>query len=144
MIPDTATIRGTVRTFDPDIQDMVETRLIETAKHTAQALGCTARVDYQRRYPATINSPAESEIALAAAAKVVGKDQVDTNPEPSMASEDFAFMLNAKPGCYIWVGNGPTDGNRLLHNAAYDFNDDAIIHGVRYWISLVNEALSQA
>lgn len=143
VIPNTATIRGTVRTFDPDIQDVIEARLVDTAKHTAQALGCDARVNYQRRYPATINSPAESEIALSVASKIVGADQVDTNPEPSMASEDFAFMLNVKPGCYIWLGNGPTDGDRLLHNAAYDFNDDAITHGVSYWIALVKEALSR-
>ncbi|OSQ29599.1 M20 aminoacylase family protein [Thalassospira sp. MCCC 1A03138] len=142
VIPDTATIRGTVRTFAPDIQDLVEERLKTVADATARAFDCTARVMYQRRYPATINSEGETAIAFAAASRVVGADQIDQNPEPSMASEDFAFMLNAKPGSYVWLGNGPTDGNCLLHNAAYDFNDDAIPYGVSYWISLVEECLS--
>ena len=142
VIPDTATIRGTVRTFAPDIQDLVEERLKTVADATARAFDCTARVMYQRRSPATINSEAETGIAFAAASRVVGADQIDQNPEPSMASEDFAFMLNAKPGNYVWLGNGPTDGNCLLHNAAYDFNDDAIPYGVSYWISLVEECLS--
>ncbi len=142
VIPDTATIRGTVRTFAPDIQDLVEARLKTVADATAKAFDCTARVMYQRRYPATINSDAETGIAHAAAAKVVGLANIDTNPEPSMASEDFAFMLNEKPGSYVWLGNGPTDGNCLLHNAAYDFNDAAIPYGVSYWISLVMECLS--
>ncbi|KEO59572.1 amidohydrolase [Thalassospira permensis NBRC 106175] len=142
VIPDTATIRGTVRTFAPDIQDLVEDRLKTVADATARAFDCTARVMYQRRYPATINSEAETAIAFTAASRVVGADQIDQNPEPSMASEDFAFMLNAKPGSYVWLGNGPTDGNCLLHNAAYDFNDAAIPYGVSYWISLVEECLS--
>ena len=142
VIPATATIRGTVRTFAPDIQDLVEDRLKTVADATAKAFDCTARVMYQRRYPATINSEAETAIAFAAASRVVGADQIDQNPEPSMASEDFAFMLNAKPGSYVWLGNGPTDGNCLLHNAAYDFNDAAIPYGVSYWISLVEECLS--
>lgn len=142
VIPDTATIRGTVRTFDPAVQDMIEERLKKTVQSTAQAFECQARVSYQRRYPATLNSTAETAIAQRAAARVVGAEQIDTNPEPSMASEDFAFMLNTKPGSYVWLGNGSTEGNCLLHNAAYDFNDAAIVHGVSYWIALVEEYLA--
>tara|TARA_R110000796_G_scaffold11478_1_gene38075 strand:- start:66033 stop:67223 length:1191 start_codon:yes stop_codon:yes gene_type:complete len=142
VIPDTATIRGTVRTFDPAIQDMIEKRLATVAKSTANAFDCQARVSYQRRYPATINSEAQTGIAQAAAAKVIGLQNIDTNPEPSMASEDFAFMLNTKPGSYVWLGNGPTDGNCLLHNATYNFNDDAIPYGVTFWIALTEEYLS--
>ena len=142
VIPETATIRGTVRTFAPAVQDMVEERLKKVADATAHAFDCTARVMYQRRYPATLNSAAETAIACEAAAQVVGADQIDTSPEPSMASEDFAFMLNAKPGSYVWLGNGPTDGNCLLHNSAYNFNDAAIPYGVSYWISLVKQSLA--
>ncbi len=142
VIPDTATIRGTVRTFDPAIQDLVEERLKSVAEATAKAFDCTARVMYQRRYPATINSEAETRIAQAAATRLVGAENVDPNPESSMASEDFAFMLNEKPGSYVLLGNGPTDGNCLLHNAAYDFNDDAIVYGVSYWLTLVDEYLN--
>jgi hippurate hydrolase len=142
VIPDTATIRGTVRTFSPAVQDLVEERLKAVAKATAEAFGCSARVMYQRRYPATINSDAETAIAQAAANRVVGPENVDPDPESSMASEDFAFMLNEKPGSYVLLGNGPTDGNRLLHNAAYDFNDEAIPYGVTYWITLVDEYLA--
>jgi hippurate hydrolase len=141
VIPDTATIRGTVRTFAAAVQDMIEERLKTVADATARAFDCSARVMYQRRYPATINSEAETAIAFDAAARVVGTDHIDASPEPSMASEDFAFMLNVKPGSYVWLGNGPTDGNCLLHNAAYDFNDAAIPYGVSYWVSLVKQSL---
>jgi len=144
VIPDTATIRGTVRTFSPVIQDLVEERLKTVVNATAEAFGCSARVMYQRRYPATINSESETAIAQAAAYRTVGEGKVDPNPESSMASEDFAFMLNAKPGSYVLLGNGPTDGNCLLHNAAYNFNDDAIPYGVTYWITLVDEYLGSA
>ncbi|RCK26631.1 peptidase M20 [Thalassospira profundimaris] len=144
VIPDSATIRGTVRTFSPVIQDLVEERLKTVVNATAEAFGCSARVMYQRRYPATINSEVETAIAQVAAHRTVGEDKVDPNPESSMASEDFAFMLNAKPGSYVLLGNGPTDGNCLLHNAAYNFNDDAIPYGVTYWITLVDEYLGSA
>ncbi|WP_417804671.1 M20 aminoacylase family protein [Thalassospira lucentensis] len=142
VIPDTATIRGTVRTFDPAIQDMIEERLKTVVHSTAAAFDCKAKVSYQRRYPATINTEAETGIAQAAATKVVGAQNIDTDPESSMASEDFAFMLNEKPGSYVWLGNGPTDGNCMLHNAAYNFNDDATPYGVTYWVALVHEHLS--
>ncbi|MFH1807086.1 MAG: M20 aminoacylase family protein [Pseudomonadota bacterium] len=140
VIPSTATIRGTVRTFSASVQDAVEQRLKNLATHTASAFDCAATITYQRRYPATINDAGATATALAAARKVVGADHVDTAPEPSMASEDFAFMLEKVPGSYVWMGNGPTDGNCLLHNAAYDFNDDALPVGVSYWIALVQGA----
>ncbi|MDP2697369.1 M20 aminoacylase family protein [Thalassospira sp.] len=140
VIPSTATIRGTVRTFAAHVQDAVEQRLKDMATHTARAFDCTATITYQRRYPATINDAGATATALDAAQKIVGADHIDTAPEPSMASEDFAFMLEKVPGSYVWMGNGPTDGDCLLHNAAYDFNDDALPVGVSYWIALVQGA----
>ena len=85
-----------------------------------------ATLRYERRYPATINTPEETRHALAAATALVGADNVDTDPMPSMGSEDFAFMLQAKPGCYVWLGGGRGPGTPNLHNPHYDFNDEAI------------------
>jgi hippurate hydrolase len=101
----------------------------------------TATLRYERRYPATVNSEAETAHALAAAAAVVGRDKVDTDPMPSMGSEDFAFMLQAKPGCYVWLGTGKGPDTPNLHNPRYDFNDDAIAIGSSYWVTLAEQQL---
>ena len=101
----------------------------------------SATLRYERRYPATVNSPDETAHAIAAATAVVGRDRVDTDPMPSMGSEDFAFMLQAKPGCYVWLGTGQGPDTANLHNPRYDFNDDALAIGTSYWVTLAEQQL---
>lgn len=141
VIPETAMLRGTVRTFRADSQDRVETALKRHAAAICAAHGATATVRYERRYPSTINTPTETEWSAAAAVAVAGKAQVDREPTPCMGSEDFSFMLQKCPGSYIWAGNGPADGNRTLHNPHYDFNDQLLPVGASYWSRLVEQLL---
>ena len=137
VIPGDVMLRGTVRTFRTGVQELVETRLRQIVEGVAMALGCTAFVDYQRRYPATVNTPRETAFAAQVASEISGADQVDARTTPCMGSEDFAFMLQERPGCYIWAGNGSADNGRLLHNAHYDFNDELLPIGASYWARLV-------
>lgn len=101
------------------------------------AFGATGTLRYERRYPATVNSVRETEWAARVATDVVGEENVELDPQPCMGGEDFAFMLQECPGSYIWAGNGPVDGGRVLHNARYDFNDDLLPIGASYWARLV-------
>ena len=122
VIPNEVVLRGTVRSFKPEVQDTIEQRLRAIVAGVAATFEMSATVRYERRYPATVNSEAETAHALAAATAVVGRDKVDTDPMPSMGSEDFAFMLQAKPGCYVWIGRqGP--GHPEPAQPRYDFND---------------------
>lgn len=136
MIPAEATITGTVRTFSPAAQDTIEARLREMAQHVTAAHGLHAGVSYQRYYPATINSEAEANLALQALSEAGFSTSVAR--QPALTSEDFAFMLQAKPGAYLWIGSAPS---QPLHHSAYDFNDDLIPYGVRAWAALVRRAL---
>jgi hippurate hydrolase len=141
VIPDSVVIRGTVRCFDPLVQDRVEHALKQMVATLARAHGATAAVSYTRRYPPTVNSRPEVERAIAAAKSVVGDEGVTVGIPPSMASEDFAFMLQQRPGAYIWLG---ADGHKAcapLHNPHYDFNYETLATGAAYWISLVRTAL---
>ena len=104
VIPGEVVLRGTVRSFTREVQDTIERRMRTIVDGIAATFEMTATLRYERRYPATVNSVAETGHALAAAAAVVGRERVDTDPQPNMASEDFAFMLQAKPGCYVWMG----------------------------------------
>jgi len=99
--------------------------------------------DYQRRYPATINTSAETDIARAASEAVAGEDAIRQDMPASMGAEDFSFMLQKKPGAYIWMGNGSAESGRNLHNPNYDFNDEALIVGVQYWIEVARRALGR-
>jgi hippurate hydrolase len=144
VIPEEAVLRGTTRTFKPEIQDLVEARLKHIAEGVAATHGCTVALRYERRYPATINSAAETGIAADALAEVVGGANVLRDLQPTMGSEDFAFMLQAKPGCYVWIGNGPGEGGCTLHNPAYDFNDEILPIGASYWARLVERSLAKA
>jgi hippurate hydrolase len=144
VIPESAVIRGTTRSFRAPVQDVLERRTREIAEGVAAALGGTAGVRYERRYPPTVNDEECTARAAAAARGVVGADHVDVNPQPSMGAEDFSFMLRHRPGCYIWAGNGPTSGGRLLHNSHYDFNDELIPVGAAYWVQLVETLLPRA
>ena len=138
IIPQTVTLRGTARSLSPEVQDILENRLRAIVEGTAQAHGAKATLTYRRDYPMTRNHERETSFAAAVAQEVAGKDKVDTNTSPLMGGEDFSFMLNARPGAFIFVGNGNTAG---LHHPAYDFNDDAIPVGASYWVRLVETAM---
>ena len=143
VIPETAVIRGTVRSFRKDTQDRMQRDIERIARATCEAQGATMTLRYERRYPALVNSAAETDIAAAAAARVVGEDKVMLGADPLMGSEDFAYMLQARPGCYVWLGNGTEGGpgGCAVHNPRYDFNDEIAVIGASYWATLVEQQL---
>lgn len=143
VIPQEVVLRGTVRTFDANVQATIERRMGEIVAGIAATFEMSARLRYERRYPATVNARDETRHALAAASALLGADQVDTDPMPSMGSEDFAFMLQNKPGCYIWLGGGRGPDTPNLHNPRYDFNDDVLPIGASYWVTLAEQQLPQ-
>ncbi|KRA95139.1 amidohydrolase [Devosia sp. Root685] len=138
VISQTAKITGTVRTLDGAVQDFIEARLNEIVPQFAQSFGASAEIRYARGYPVTVNSPAEADFAADVASEIAGAERVDRNVPPSMGGEDFSFMLNERPGAYIFLGNGNTSE---LHTDTYDFNDDAIPVGTSYWVRLAETAL---
>ncbi len=138
VIPQTVEMLGTVRSLLPDVRDLLERRVIETATGIAAAYGATAKVDYQRNYPVTANHAKPTEFAVKVASEISGRDKVHADVPPIMAGEDFAFMLEARPGNMIMIGNGAT---AACHHPAYDFNDAAIPHGVSYWARLVETGM---
>lgn len=142
VIPGEVVLRGTVRTFKPAVQEMTIGNMRRIVEQIAGALGCSAVLDYQRRYPATVNTPTETEIAVRAAEAVCGPGNVDAHATPCMGSEDFSYMLEKCPGCYIWAGNGTADQGRVLHNPRYDFNDDLLPVGSTYWARLAESYLA--
>ena len=146
VIPETAVIRGTVRSFKKETQDRIETDLERIARAICESQGATMTLRYERRYPALVNSESETGIAAATAAKVVGEENVEVGAEPLMGSEDFAYMLEARPGCYIWLGNGVDGGpgGCAVHNPHYDFNDEISVVGASYWATLVESTLPKA
>ncbi|WP_405236414.1 M20 aminoacylase family protein [Lentisalinibacter orientalis] len=144
VIPDEVVLKGTARTLTPESRDRIERDIARVAAGVAAGFGATAETTYHRTYPPTVNTPDEAEIAARAAAAVAGAGNVHRDLPPTMGGEDFAFMLEEKPGCYLWLGNGPGEGGCMLHNARYDFNDEALPIGVAYWVSLVGELLGRA
>lgn len=138
VLPQQAVIRGTVRAFSADVQNMAEQRIKQIATGIASTFEAKAEVDYQRRYPATINYAKQADIAIEAAKNVVGENGLIIDPLPSMGSEDFAFMLQKIPGVYVWLGAGK---GANLHNPAYNFNDEVLITGAQYFIEIVNQEL---
>jgi hippurate hydrolase len=138
VIPQTALLRGTARSLKPEVQDVLEARLHEVVEGTAKSYGAKAKLTYRRDYPVTRNHPAQTEFAANVAQEIVGKERVDTKVAPVMGAEDFSFMLEARPGAFIFVGNGESEG---LHHPAYDFNDEIIPVGSSYWVRLVEKAL---
>ena len=141
VIPEQVILRGTVRTFTREVQDLIERRMRGIVDGVAATFDMRATLTYERRYPATVNSPEETAHAARAAEAVVGAANVDRAPVPEMTSEDFAFMLQAKPGCYVWLGSGAGDNPPGLHNPQYDFNDDVLAIGASYWVTLVEQQL---
>jgi hippurate hydrolase len=138
VIPQTALLRGTARSLVPEVQDLLERRLREMIEGTARIYGAKAKLTYRRDYPVTRNHERQAAFAASVAAEVVGSARVDDNVAPVMGAEDFSFMLNARPGAFIFVGNGASAG---LHHPAYNFNDEAIPFGTSYWVRLVETAL---
>ncbi|WP_316185022.1 M20 aminoacylase family protein [Bradyrhizobium sp. SZCCHNRI1003] len=138
VIPQTATLRGTVRTLTPKIRDLVEKRVREVVAGTAQITGAKINLTYTRGYPVTVNHAEQTEIALRAAKEVAGETNVHEMP-PMMGAEDFSYMLEARPGAFIFIGNGDSAG---LHHPAYNFNDEAIVYGTSYFIKLVENTLA--
>ncbi|EPH0091476.1 M20 aminoacylase family protein [Pluralibacter gergoviae] len=136
MIPAEASITGTVRTFSPAAQDVIEVRLREIARHVTAAHGLHAEVKYLRYYPATVNSTREAQLALTAV-RQAGMSASEAR-QPALTSEDFAFMLQAKPGAYLWIGSAPS---QPLHHSAYDFNDALIPHGIKALTAIARHAL---
>ncbi len=141
IIPDDVHLKGTTRHFQPYIQDRIEKRMQEIIKGISIAMGVEATLLYERRYPATVNSPAETAAALKAARSVAGRDKVFDNFPPVMGSEDFAFMLQVKPGAYIALGAGEAIEGGMIHQSRYNFNDDLLPMGVAYWEALVKNLL---
>ena len=138
VISRTAKITGTVRTLDGQVQDFIEARLAEFVPQFALSFGAEASVRYARGYPVTVNAEEQTRFAAAVARDVVGAANVDDDVAPSMGGEDFSFMLNRRPGAYIFLGNGDSTE---LHTDTYDFNDEAIPVGVSYWVRLAEKAL---
>jgi amidohydrolase len=138
VIPGRAALKGTVRTLDPAVQDFVEGRVRRIVADVAAAFGAAAEVDYRRNYPVTVNSAPEAAFAVRVAADVAGEERVDAAALPTMGGEDFSFMLQARPGAFVMMGNGPS---APLHHPAYDFNDDAIPFGCSYWVRLAEIAM---
>ena len=149
VIPDEATLVGTVRTFTIEVLDLMEQRMRDVAMHTAAAYDATIEFKFKRNYPPLINHPAETAFAVDVLRQMVGADGINASVEPTMGSEDFAFMLQALPGCYVFIGNGEgghrDTGHGLgpcnLHNPSYDFNDDLLPIGASYWVNLAEAAL---
>ena len=141
VIPDDAVLRGTLRSFKPEVQELVERSIERICAGIASTYGAQISVRYDQRYPPTVNSVAEAELCHRAARHVLGEGRVRKNELPSMVAEDFAYMLQEKPGCYVWLGNGPGSGGCSLHNPHYDFNDEILPLGVAYWVRLVETVL---
>ena len=141
VIPQTAMLRGTARTLDARVRDLVERRITEVAEATAKAYGATAKVDYRRNYPVTVNHAEQAAFAAGIARQIVGTEKVDPNMTPVMGGEDFSFMLEARPGAFIFLGTG---SGEMCHHPAYTFNDAIIPHGVSYWARLVETAMPAA
>ncbi|PAY08257.1 MULTISPECIES: M20 aminoacylase family protein [Bradyrhizobium] len=138
VIPQTAVLRGTVRTLTPEVRQLIEKRIGEVVKGVAQLTGARIDLDYKRGYPVTVNHASQTEFATRIAKEVAGDGNVHTMP-PLMGGEDFSYMLEARPGAFIFCGNGDSAG---LHHPAYNFNDEAIVFGTSYFVKIVEDALA--
>jgi hippurate hydrolase len=141
VIPESVRMRGTVRTLDAKVRDFIEEKLGSLVSQVAGGLGCTGAVRYERRYPVLVNTPRWAEFCAKVAADIFGAENVSEDAPPAMGAEDFAFMLEEVPGAYGWLGNGPSAGGRVLHGPNYDFNDEALEYGIRYWVALAEAAI---
>ena len=143
VIPDSVTMKGSVRTFQTETRKEIPSSMLRVAEGVCQAFGANCELNYMLGYPATVNSVPETDISAKAVVDLLGEDNIIRNPTPSMASEDFSYMLEKRPGCYVWLGIGPKEGvsAELLHSSRYDFNDDVLTIGASYWVKLVENEL---
>ena len=139
VIPQQAKLRGTARALSPKVRDLLQKRVREVVEGTARAYGAKAELTYTTGYPVLVNEERKTAFAAGVAREVAGKDKVNTDCAPLMGAEDFAFMLQERPGAFIYIGNG---NSAQLHNPAYDFNDEAIPVGTSYWVRLAETALA--
>jgi len=137
VIPQRAVLRGTVRTLDNSVRDIAEARFRAIVEGTAKMFGAEAHLDYRRGYPATVNHAKETVFATGIARAIAGQNAVDDDAEPTMGGEDFSYMLEARPGAFIFIGNGDSAG---LHHPSYDFNDDVLPVGIQYWADIAKAA----
>jgi hippurate hydrolase len=149
VIPDDASLVGTVRTFTTEVLDLIEKRMQALAENIAAGFDAEVDFSFKRNYPPLVNHARETQFAVAVMKAVAGADQVDDQIEPTMGAEDFAFFLQEKPGCYIFIGNGEGEhrdgghglGPCVLHNGSYDFNDNLLPIGASFWVHLAEAAL---
>jgi len=139
VIPQHAQLRGTARSLSPEVRDLLQKRVREVVEGTARLYGAGAEVTYTSGYPVLVNEPNRTAFAADVAGEIAGKDKVHNEAPPIMGAEDFAYMLEERPGAFIWLGNGDSAG---LHHPAYDFNDEAIPVGTSYWVRLAETALA--
>jgi len=144
VIPSEVVIRGTTRAFTPEIQDLLEDGMRRISDGVTAAHGCKVALRYERNYPPLVNSEREAQLAREVLVSLVGAENVQWDCAPTMAGEDFAFMLQARPGCFVFIGNGPGPGGCMLHNPRYDFNDAILPLGASYWARLVERYLPAA
>ncbi|MCX7085994.1 MAG: M20 family metallopeptidase [Methylococcales bacterium] len=143
-IPETVVLRGTFRCFSHTVKTLIADKLTHLVQHICTSFEINSTLVFNPEnagYPVTFNTETETAIALQAARAIAGTEGVNTNPTPSMGSEDFAFMLQERPGCYLWIGNGSSENSCLLHNPHYDFNDEILTIGAAYWVKLVEITL---
>jgi hippurate hydrolase len=139
VLPQHARLRGTARSLTPEVRDLLRNRITEVVEGTAKLYGATAKITHTMGYPVVVNHERQTAFAADVAREIAGQDKVDAEVAPVMGAEDFAYMLNERPGAFIFVGNGDSAG---LHHPAYDFNDEAIPVGTSYWVRLVETALA--
>lgn len=142
VIPDLVRLKGALRTFDAGVREQAWKRMNELGHGICEGFGASFELHMPESYPATINTACEAEQAAHAASLVAGADNVHRDMLPSLGAEDFAYMLDARPGCYVWMGNGPGQGGCMLHNPKYDFNDAALAYGISYWVRLAQSLLN--
>ena len=141
VIPNEVTLAGGARFFKQEVGTLIKQRLVEVVKGIALSHGATAEIDMEEVFPVLVNTPEETIFAIDAASQVVGKSHVNDSVEPITGSEDFAFMLENKPGAYIFIGNGVGEGGCMVHHPEYDFNDDTTAYGTSYWVKLTESLL---
>ena len=141
VIPNQVEIKGCTRCFSPNVQKKLEDEMRQISESICKAYGADCEFHYEHRYPAPINSEEEANLAGQVAQEIVGEERVNLSPKPGMGSEDFAYMLQEKPGSYIWIGNGDGEGSCMIHNPGYDFNDEILPIGATYWVKMAEEIL---
>lgn len=144
VLPGRVELAGGVRSFDTEVRANLLQRVEDVATSVASAFNARASLSWGIRFPPVMNRAAQTEIAAGAAAQVAGAENVATDSEPSLGSEDFAYMLEEKPGCYLFIGNGSGKGGCVIHNPAYDFNDDILALGASYWVRLTEQFLARS